>query len=45
LSPARDPETMAELNLDIAEIRKAMTGLPPAQREAFSLRFVAGQGP
>jgi len=33
---------MAELNLDIAEIRKAMTGLPPAQRDAFSLRFVAG---
>jgi len=41
--PSTDnPETMAELNLDIAEIRKAMTGLPPAQREAFSLRFVAG---
>jgi RNA polymerase sigma-70 factor (ECF subfamily) len=37
-----NPVTMAENNLDITEIRKAMSSLPPAQQEAFSLRFVAG---
>jgi RNA polymerase sigma-70 factor, ECF subfamily len=41
-SSSENPLTIAEHNLDMIKVRKAMVGLPPAQQEAFSLRFVAG---
>lgn len=42
-TPSPDnPASEAERRFEINEIRKAITSLPPAQREAFSLRFIAG---
>ena len=41
-SHVENPLETAEKNFQLVEVRKAMRGLPPAQREALSLRFIAG---
>jgi RNA polymerase sigma-70 factor, ECF subfamily len=40
-SATGNPLETAEKNFQMTEVRKAIMGLPPAQREALSLRFIA----
>ncbi len=42
LAPAPDPAAVAEANELVARVRKAIAALPPGQREAVTLYYLAG---